>query len=89
LSKYTTKTYLLSVFWSIARAALYSAAVVLPEADVLARLKAPGFNPERTVILGRESIPTENEALIQSFVGGSALPVQAARIVKYDLSMCG
>jgi hypothetical protein len=68
---------------ALPRAALYSAAEVLPEADVLARLKAPGFDPERTVILGSESIPAGNEATIQSFVGGSASPVRAARITKY------
>jgi hypothetical protein len=68
---------------ALPRAALYSAAEVLPESDVLARLKTPDFDPEQTVILGSESIPAENKSAVQSFVGGAASPVRAAQITKY------
>jgi hypothetical protein len=83
---YGKEVSIYQVTGALPRAALYSAAELLPEGDVLARLKAPSFDPERTVILARETIPTAEEAAIHSFTEGPAQPVRAAQIITYEPS---
>jgi hypothetical protein len=63
------------------RAALYSAAEILPDGDVLDRLKDPAFDPERTVIVSRELLSPEQTGSLQSLPAGA--PVRAASIVEY------
>jgi hypothetical protein len=63
------------------RAALYSAAEILPDGDVLDRLKDPAFDPERTVIVSRELLSPEQTGSLQSLPAGG--PVRAASIVEY------
>ena len=66
------------------RAALYSAAEILPTDQILSRLRADSFDPERTVVLSRESIPTQDAAALASVVEATAAPVQSARIMSYE-----
>jgi hypothetical protein len=63
------------------RAALYTTAEILPDADVLDRLKDPAFDPERTVIVSGDSLPPAQIEALQSLPGGA--PVRAASIVEY------
>jgi hypothetical protein len=63
------------------RAALYSAVEILPDSDVLDRLKEPTFDPERRAIVSRESLAPEQIGPVQSLAGSAAL--QAASIVQY------
>lgn len=65
------------------RAAVYAAAEILPDGDVLARLKAPDFDPTRKIILGRDSIPADDATAIHPFTEAPETPVQAARITAY------
>ena len=62
------------------RAALFSA-VDVPESEVLARLKAPDFEPEKRVILSRESVPIQDIAALGTLENAqSGSTAKAARI---------
>lgn len=66
------------------RASLFTAAEVLPEAAVLARLKDPLFDPLKKVVLSAESVPAEARALLQTIGAGEAGPAESARITLYE-----
>lgn len=63
------------------RAALYSAVEILPDNDVLDRLKDPAFDPERMAIVSQESLSAEQTSALRSLPAGA--PVRAASIVLY------
>lgn len=63
------------------RAALYGAAEVLPDDDVLGRLKDPAFDPARTAIVSRESLSAEQAAALKALAAET--PVRAATITDY------
>jgi membrane protein YfhO len=66
------------------RASLFRAVEVLPEDQVLPRLKDPAFNPEQKVILSQESLSNEDTAAVQSLTKGPKTPSAAASITSYD-----
>jgi len=65
------------------RASLFRTAEILPEDQVLLRLKNPAFNPEEKVILSRESLSNEDPAVVQSLTKGPATLNSAAHISFY------
>lgn len=66
------------------RASLFRAVEMLPEDQVIGRLKDPAFDPETKVILTRESIAPSDIAAIEPFAKGSPTLHAAAPIVRYD-----
>jgi hypothetical protein len=66
------------------RASLFRAVEILPEDQVLPRLKDPAFNPAETVILSQESLSKEDSAVVQLLTKNSATPSSAAHITLYD-----
>lgn len=66
------------------RASLFRAAEVLPDDDVLARLKDPAFDLRGKVILSAESLPKQDAAELQFHPDAEAAPVAAARITSYE-----
>jgi hypothetical protein len=81
---YDREVFIYEVPGPLPRAALYSAAEVLPDSEVLNRLKAPDFDPKQKIILGQESIPSEGAAATYSFAEALGEPVRAARIAVYE-----
>ena len=81
---YDREVFVYEVAGVLPRAALYSAAEVLPDDQVLARLKAPGFDPQKKVVLGRESISPDDKASIRLFAAAPGSPVRAAQITAYE-----
>lgn len=66
------------------RAALYGAVEILPDSQVLARLKDPAFDPSRKVIVSRESVSSEQVGVSQSLAAAADAPVRAASIMQYQ-----
>jgi len=66
------------------RAALFRAIEILPDDDVLARLKDPAFNPNEKAIVSRESLPAGETGDPRSLVGATAVPFSAAQISRYE-----
>ena len=66
------------------RAALFSAAEILPDEEVLRRLKDFEFNPEERIILSAESLPNADKAIVNSFATAVPVPYRGARITSYD-----
>src|SRR5262249_18450327 len=66
------------------RAAVFRAAEILPDGEVLARLKADSFDPERTVVLSRESLSETNSNLVHSLATAPPAHVTSARISSYE-----
>jgi len=63
------------------RAALFSAVEILPDGEVLDRMKEPAFDPKRTVIVSRESLAPQQTGPLQSLATNA--PIQSASIVQY------
>jgi hypothetical protein len=66
------------------RAILFYAAEILPDDQVLERLKDSAFNPEERVVLSAESLPEGDSAILNSFATAAPTTFAAARIVSYD-----
>jgi hypothetical protein len=66
------------------RASLFHAVEILPDDEVLARLKAVSFDPERAVVLSRESLSGIDPALVHPLTVSAPSPATAARISFYD-----
>ncbi len=66
------------------RATLYFGAEILPDKNVLDRLKDPTFNLEQRIILSAEMLSEADRAILQSYVTAPPLPYASARIVSYD-----
>ena len=66
------------------RASLFRAVEILPEDQVLLRLKDLAFDPEEKVILSRESLSNEDIAVLQSLTKTPATLYSAAYISQYD-----
>jgi len=65
------------------RAAIFRAIEILPDDDVLARLKNPGFNAGEKVIVSRESLPTD-AGISRPLAEANGAPISAARISRYQ-----
>jgi membrane protein YfhO len=81
---YDREVFIYEIAGVLPRAALYSAAEVVPDDQVLARLKAPDFDPQQKVIISRESISPDDETAISSFSAAPGSPVHAAEITVYQ-----
>jgi hypothetical protein len=66
------------------RAALYGAIEILPDSEVLPRLKDPEFDPNRKVIVSRDSLSSEQVNASQRLAAAAGAPVRAASIVQYQ-----
>lgn len=69
---------------TLPRAALFSTVEIVPDGEVLKRLKDPAFKPEEKVVLSRESIPDMEPATLHALVTGRPAPATAARITRYQ-----
>ena len=65
------------------RAAIFRAAEILPDDDVLARLKDPAFNPNEKAIMSRESLPAD-ASVLRPLAEASGAPISAAQISRYQ-----
>jgi hypothetical protein len=66
------------------RASLYRAIELIPDGEVLARLKDPSYDPERKAIVSRESLPLADALAIAMLTQAPAGPVGAATITRYE-----
>ena len=66
---------------ALPRAALFHAIEVVPDDAVLARLKAPDFNPHERAVVSRESIPPGVD--LSALTAGPGAAASAARITGY------
>lgn len=64
------------------RASLFHRVEVLPDDDVLQRLKEPSFDPYRTVVLSREGLSDQDVAMLQAIEPGTA--GGTARLSRYE-----
>ena len=70
---------------ALPRASLFYDSEVVPDEEVLNRLKDPTFDPEQRVILSAESLPEGDHAILKSFAATPPTRNAGARIVSYDL----
>jgi hypothetical protein len=68
---------------TIPRAALYRAIEVVPDEQVLARLKDAAFDPYEKAVVSRESLASSDASAAQLLAQAPGSPVTAARIVSY------
>jgi Bacterial membrane protein YfhO len=68
----------------LSRASLFRSIEILPDQDVLARLKDPAFNPYEKAIVSRETLAAANTGDAQRLVEATAAPFAAARISAYQ-----
>jgi len=66
------------------RASLFHAVEILPDEQVLARLKARSFDPEQAVIMSRESLAAADTAVLESLAAAPPTRVTAAHISSYE-----
>jgi Bacterial membrane protein YfhO len=66
------------------RAALFPAVEVLPDDEVLARLKDPAFNPRERAIVSQESVPAEEVGKSRLLAEAGAASISPARISRYE-----
>lgn len=66
------------------RAALFQAIEILPDDDVLARLKDPAFNPYEKAIVSQESLPSGDAGQPRSLAEAAVASPSAARISRYE-----
>jgi Bacterial membrane protein YfhO len=71
---------------TLPRANLFYAAEILPDGEILNRLKDPAFKPEQQVLLSAESLPQADTAMLKTFTTASSATTAnaTARIVSYD-----
>jgi hypothetical protein len=70
--------------FALPRASLFYSAEVLPDEDVIARLKDPTFDPLKQVIISSQSLPPEAAGAPGPFEAAAPVAARAARIVSYD-----
>jgi hypothetical protein len=70
--------------FALPRASLFYSAEVLPDEDVIARLKDPTFDPLKQVIISAQSLPAEAAGAPGPFAAAAPVAARAARIVSYD-----
>jgi hypothetical protein len=78
---YGNEVLIYQVPWVLPRAALYDAIELLPDGDVLTRLKEPAFDPNVKAIVSRESLPPDQDGT--ALAAAAATPVRAASIAEY------
>lgn len=66
------------------RASLFRAVEILPDGDVLARLKDPALNPFEKAIVSRESLADEGAGRLHPLAEAAPAPLSAAQIVRYQ-----
>jgi membrane protein YfhO len=66
------------------RASLFRSIEILPDQDVLARLKDPSFNPYEKAIASRETLAAANTGDAQRLAEAMAAPFATARISRYQ-----
>jgi hypothetical protein len=69
---------------ALSRAALFSSVEILPDDDVLARLKDPAFDPWGRVVVSEESIPSTVKSAVSTINTLNPTPARAAKILAYD-----
>lgn len=72
------------------RASLFSQVEILPDSEVLERLKEPSFDPYQTVVLSREGLSDQDVTMLQaikpSTVGGTArIPLYESQLVQIEV----
>ena len=67
----------------LSRAALFHAAEILPDDQVLSRLKAPDFDIRKKVVLSRESLSGQDPAIIRALTAADGAPFSDAHISLY------
>jgi hypothetical protein len=83
---YDEEVRVFEVPWILPRAALYDAIEILPDGDVLQRLKDPAFDPDRKAIVSRELLAPKEAGIASAMTAGSGSAVRAASIVRYRSS---
>jgi hypothetical protein len=83
---YDEEVKIYEVAQTLPRASLFSHVEILPDDQVLARLKESSFQPDGRVVLSRESLPVSDLAKVRPLEepGSSAATHTAASIVKYQ-----
>src|SRR5262249_27186719 len=81
---YRGEVFVYGVSAVLPRAAVFRAAEILPDGEVLARLKADSFDPERTVVLSRESLSELDPNVVHSLATAPPARVTSARISSYE-----
>lgn len=80
---YDAEVRIYEVPYVFPRAALYRAIEVIPDDDVLARLKDPTFDPNSRAIVSRQSLPVGTLGIAE-LSQAVATPLRAAAIVDYQ-----
>jgi hypothetical protein len=83
---YDEEVRVFQVPWVLPRAALYDAIEIVPDGDVLQRLKDPAFDPARKAIVSRELLPANEVDRAAAMIAGPGSAVRAASIVRYRSS---
>jgi hypothetical protein len=71
---------------TLPRAALFGTVEIVPDREVLNRLKDPAFKPDEKVVLSRETIPDMEPATLHALVTSKPMPAPAAHITRYQSS---
>lgn len=69
---------------SLPRASLYRAIELLPDSQVLSRLKDPTYDPESKTVVSRESLPQADAMGFAMLAQAAAAPAAAASISRYE-----
>lgn len=69
---------------TLPRAAVFGAIEIVPDGEVLNRLKDPAFKPDEKVVLSRETIPDMEPATLHALATSKPVPASAARITSYQ-----
>jgi hypothetical protein len=86
---YNKDVHIYELSGTLPRAALFSSAEIVPDLQVLARLKDPAFNPNERVILSAESLPKNEIEAFRAFMGAKPSNSGVARIAAYDSQFVG
>jgi hypothetical protein len=81
---YSKEAEVYEVPGTLPRATLFGAVEILPDSEVLGRLKDPAFKSDEKVVLARESLSGIDPAVLRPLVEGTSAPYSAARIVIYQ-----
>ena len=83
LEIYDREVHIYKVPNVLSRASLFPAAEVLPDDQVLSRLKDSDFNIRKKVILSQESLSGQDPAIIRALTAANGPPFSDARISLY------
>jgi hypothetical protein len=81
---YDRETLIYEVSSTLPRATLFRAVEVVPDDEVLNRLKDRAFNPLETVVLSRESLSDIDPATVRTLVEGKPASFTPASIMTYQ-----